>query len=104
MTAMVQQKVHAGWHILDIGADIGYYTLLFGKQAGPQGAVVAFEPDPEPWPILNENIARHGVPNIRAFTFALSDHRGTGMMKHAGHGQLFPDTIAQGGVRWLLIW
>lgn len=96
MTAAVQQNVQNGWHVLDVGADIGYYSLLFASRCGPQGAVAAFEPDPEPWPILLENIAMFDYPIIRPFPLALSDHRGHGMMKRAGRGQMFPDREKEG--------
>lgn len=97
MTSVVQEKVQKGWHILDIGADIGYYSLLFAKKCGIQGAVAAFEPDPEPWPILNDNIAINNLQNIHTFALALSDHRGHGMMKKGGRGQLFPDKTEKDG-------
>ena len=96
MTHIAQEKIQEGWRILDIGADIGYYSLLYASKCGPQGSVAAFEPDPEPWPILNDNIARHGLPNIRAYAMALSDHRGHGMMKLGGRGQMYPDQEKDG--------
>ena len=91
MTDVVKDKVKKGWHILDVGADIGYYSLLFSSKCGPSGAVAAFEPDPEPWPYLNENIKMFKYSNIYPFNFALSNHSGVGMMKSGGKGQLFPD-------------
>lgn len=51
----------------------------------------AFEPDPEPWPILQYNIDMFELSNISSYAFALSDHRGKGMMKKGGRGQLYPD-------------
>ena len=91
MTSIVKSKVQNGWNILDIGADVGYYSLLFASKCGEQGAVAAFDPDPEPWPILNYNIKMFPLSNISAFHLALSDHDGHGMMKVGGRGQLFPD-------------
>ncbi|MBR4252201.1 MAG: FkbM family methyltransferase [Kiritimatiellae bacterium] len=97
MTAMAREKVREGWHILDVGADVGYYSMLFRSKCGPRGAVAVFEPDPEAIPFLEKNIALNGFENIRVFRMALSDHRGTGMMKPAGKGQLYPDRIGDGG-------
>ena len=91
MTSVVKKKVEKGWNIVDVGADVGYYSLLFASQCGSEGAVASFEPDPEPWPILNYNIKMFNLSNIKPFNFALSDHRGIGMMKKSGKGQLYPD-------------
>jgi len=43
-TAFVQQAVQPGQNVLDIGANIGYFTLMMANQVGPQGYVHAFEP------------------------------------------------------------
>ncbi|MBO4245531.1 MAG: FkbM family methyltransferase [Bacilli bacterium] len=91
MTKVVQDKVKEGWYILDVGADIGYYSLLFALKSGAKGKVVCFEPDPEPWPYLKDNIAMFENKNIIPYALALSDHEGLGMMKLGGKGQLYPD-------------
>lgn len=91
MTSFVQNRIQEGWNILDVGADVGYYSLLFASKTGKNGKVASFEPDPEPWPILNDNIKISGYSNITPYNFALSDHKGKGMMKKSGKGQLYPD-------------
>ena len=91
MTKVVENKIKDGWHILDVGADIGYYSLLFALKCGSDGAVAAFEPDPEAWPYLNKNINMFKYSNIYPFNLALSNHSGKGMMKSGGRGQLYPD-------------
>lgn len=40
-------KVQSGMHVVDVGANVGNYTLLFGRAVGPTGKVTAFEPDPD---------------------------------------------------------
>ena len=91
MTSVVLQKVKEDWNILDVGADIGYYSLLFSLKCGPNGKVASFEPDKEPWPILKYNIDMSTFSNIYPYNIALSDHSGYGMMKKNGKGQLYPD-------------
>jgi FkbM family methyltransferase len=91
MTKVVKTKIEEGWHILDVGADIGYYSLLFSLKSGSNGAVASFEPDPEPWPYLKENVSMFKYSNISLYDVALSDHYGHGMMKLGGRGQLYPD-------------
>ena len=72
-TALVLDLVRPGQVVLDIGANIGYYTLLFAKLVGPTGRVVAFEPDPESFSLLQRNIAENHYGNVTAFRVAVSN-------------------------------
>jgi len=56
VTALVREKVKPGDVVLDIGAHIGYYTLIFAELVGPRGQVLAFEPRPDNVKLLCENI------------------------------------------------
>lgn len=56
---------------LDIGANMGYYTVKAGTIVGPQGRVFAFEPNPELFPLLVDNIDINGF-NGRVTSFALA--------------------------------
>lgn len=91
MTAMAIEKIQPGWHILDVGAHIGYYSLLFGKQCGPQGMVASFEPTLRVFNALNANIELNGIKNIRTFHLALSDRRGHVVMKQENRGMMLTD-------------
>lgn len=50
--------------IYDIGAYIGYFSLMFSRLCGEKGMVIAFEPDPENFRILNNNIQLNNIKNI----------------------------------------
>lgn len=41
---------------MDVGANIGYFTLLMARQVGPGGRVIAFEPLPTVYSVLCENL------------------------------------------------
>lgn len=56
---------------LDVGANMGYYTVKAGTIVGPQGRVFAFEPNPELFPLLVDNIDINGF-NGRVTSFALA--------------------------------
>lgn len=43
---LVESLVRRGAHVVDVGANIGYYTLMFGSLAGNDGRVWSLEPDP----------------------------------------------------------
>ena len=48
----------------DVGAHIGYYSLLAARLVGHAGRVVAFEPDPDNLAALKENLLRNVLPQV----------------------------------------
>lgn len=50
--------------VLDVGANIGIYSVLAGAIVGPEGRVEAFEPSPTLRPCLEENLRRNGLTNV----------------------------------------
>ena len=58
--------------ILDIGANIGWYCLSLSKNV-PNGKIFAFEPIPETYKYLKENIALNNLSNIYAFNYGIGD-------------------------------
>lgn len=56
VTALVREKIKPGDVVLDIGAHIGYYTLIFAELVGKMGLVLAYEPNPETFDLLEGNI------------------------------------------------
>lgn len=58
-TELVQKEIKRGDVVLDIGANIGYWTLIFAKLVGEEGRVFAFEPDPTNFALLNNNIVKN---------------------------------------------
>ena len=61
--------------IIDIGANIGYYTLFFARLA-PEGIVHCFEPDTTNFELLRKNIKANKYSNIIPDNRALSDKPG----------------------------
>jgi len=60
----------------DIGANVGYYTLLFGELAGPKGTVFTFEPLPGNVDLLRRHIQMNECGNVKVLAGALSDFDG----------------------------
>ena len=55
-TKIFKSLVRKDMIVVDIGANVGYYTLLFSKLVGKTGKVFAFEPEPHNFSLLMENI------------------------------------------------
>jgi FkbM family methyltransferase len=75
-TAFFKDRIRPGQTIVDIGANIGYFTLLFAQLVGPGGHVYAFEPDPLNFGILKKNVKINGYSNVTLERTALSDTNG----------------------------
>lgn len=60
LTEWLGQHIKPGMLCFDVGAHIGYFTLLMAKHAGPSGKVYAFEPHPEHHARLKENVEING--------------------------------------------
>ena len=78
--------VQAGWTAIDAGAYIGYYTLLLAKQVGPSGRVIAFEPLPENFRVLSENIELNRLQNVIAENKAVTDQSGVATLYRGYEG------------------
>ena len=63
-TDLIKTKINKGDTVLDIGANIGYYTLIFARSVGNTGKVYAFEPDPENFALLKRNVEINGYDNV----------------------------------------
>lgn len=76
-TALLKEHLKAGQTFIDVGANIGYYTLLAARIVGPKGKVYAFEPDLNNFKLLVRNIAANGYSNVVPMNQALSNKAGT---------------------------
>jgi len=62
----------SGMSIIDIGANIGYFTLLAAGIVGVTGNVYAFEPEPQNYSLLARNVRLNGFTNVRLYQKAVS--------------------------------
>jgi FkbM family methyltransferase len=72
----LQSLLKPGSVAYDLGANYGMHTLLMARLVGPQGVVVAFEPEPAVFASLSGNIALNRFENVRAVPLAVSDSSG----------------------------
>lgn len=74
----------AGCVVVDVGANIGYYTLLLAQKVGEKGKVYAFEPDTTNFSILEKNIKANNLKNVIAVNAAVSDKNGESFLYKSG--------------------
>lgn len=62
--------------VLDIGAHVGYYTLLAARAVAPHGHVHAFEPNPSNLEFLRQHIRLNAADEVVVWACAVSDRNG----------------------------
>ncbi len=72
-TKVVQRLLNKGDIVLDVGANIGYYSVMMSKLVGDAGRVVCFEPTLHYQGVLKENIAVNKLKNVELYGVGLSD-------------------------------
>lgn len=75
-TNIIKRLVREGMNVCDIGAHIGYYSLLVSTLVGGTGRVYAFEPDPINYYILKENKILNKFNNLVLSKAAISSKTG----------------------------
>jgi len=73
---LLRRLVRPGMHVVDVGANIGLYSLLLARLVDRSGSVLAFEPEPNLFAILRENCLRNDAANIALFQCALGRTNG----------------------------
>jgi FkbM family methyltransferase len=73
---MFAKYIRPGMTVVDVGANQGLYALLFAGLVGPEGRVLAFEPDPELFASLESNCRRNAASNLQLYNYALGAESG----------------------------
>lgn len=93
--AALKSHTQAGGVVLDVGANIGMYSLLMARWVGESGRVFAFEPAPEPLKALRDHVTLNNLSGrIEVIGKAVSDVSGEATFyAHAANGEnsLNPD-------------
>ena len=72
-TRLLRTVLRPGDTFVDVGANIGYFSLLAAQLVGPKGAVYAFEPFAQNFADLEKNVERNGYLNVKCFGLGCSD-------------------------------
>jgi len=97
LTAYITRRIafEEGSVFLDVGANIGWYSLTVARSAKARISILAFEPDPLSFRLLSENIRLNGCDAVRPVQEAASDAQTTKTLylyanKNRGRHSLLP--------------
>jgi FkbM family methyltransferase len=93
LTRFISSRLRAGDVFVDVGANIGYFSLLASSLVGEAGKVLALEASPRIFSSLQANLRRNGARNVDARNVAVADHEGTVKVFLAGQFNLGTTTI-----------
>jgi len=71
--SFLESIAEPGMTAVDVGANKGFTTVAMASKIGPSGCVYAFEPAPEYYQNLKQNLIRNAVQNVKAYRYALGD-------------------------------
>lgn len=95
-TLFVRRHVKPGMNVLDIGANLGWFTVQMSRIVGPSGRVVSFEPRHDLFHYLSRTIKENDLKNVVLFNCAVGAQAGEAYLHWAredtnpGGSQLVP--------------
>ncbi|MCY4045929.1 MAG: FkbM family methyltransferase [Cellvibrionales bacterium] len=94
-TQLLLQLLSEGDTFLDIGANIGYYSLIGAECVGESGKVFSFEPEATNFALLCDNVNHFNLKHVQTANIALSNQTGESPLylskNNFGDHQIFPD-------------
>lgn len=69
-TRYLHAILRPGQTFIDVGAHVGYFSVLAASRVGPTGTVIAVEPEPRNLDLLHRNLMRNGCRNAHVVPFA----------------------------------
>ena len=99
---LVAGLLKPGMSVIDVGANIGLYSILAALRTGPNGRVWAFEPSTESSSRLERNLRLNNCERVDVIRLALSDRASSAsLVSDSGFGDAYryirPDVAASGG-------
>ncbi len=79
-----ERHIAPGSVVFDVGANVGFLSLLAGRLVGQTGRVIAFEPAPVALAYLRRHVALNHATNVEVIAVAASDHNGRARFSSAG--------------------
>jgi FkbM family methyltransferase len=96
-TGVVRRLLRPGMCFVDVGANIGYFTLLAARRVGPTGRVFAIEPSPYAADRLSRTISANVIPQVRIERCGLGRRQGEVVLCDAAVGNHTPTMLGGPG-------
>jgi FkbM family methyltransferase len=88
MQRLFRERIRAGATVFDVGANVGFFTLLASKLAGASGRVYAFEPLPRNLQFLDRHLRLNDVANVHVEPAAIAAASGEAHFRIAPHASM----------------
>jgi FkbM family methyltransferase len=91
----LESIIRPGMKVIDVGANIGITSVTIAREIAKDGKLYCFEPVPEYFRILQQNLSSNGIENAEVFPLALSDRIGEAefYLKGLSSGMVFEEGI-----------
>jgi FkbM family methyltransferase len=73
----VRSHLGPGGRALNVGANVGFMTMVMSRAVGPEGLVIAIEPEPFNFGLLWENVRRNRATNVLPIHAAAGEETGS---------------------------
>lgn len=93
ITGLIESRLGPGDVFIDVGANIGYFSLLASRKVGSAGKVYAFEASPSVFEHLQSNLTLNQAGNVTPLNVAVSNGPGTCSIWTAPEGNIGHSTI-----------
>ncbi len=93
-TACIAEAATEGMTIVDVGAHVGYFTMIMAKKVGSGGAIHSFEPRDLNRNFLKRHIRSNGISNVTVYSQCVGDQYGKVMFEErtgTGTGHISTD-------------
>jgi len=101
IAAWLRQNVHPGMKVLDVGANVGIYTLMMARLVGQSGKVIAVEADPETCQLLRKNVEENLLRWVDVVSGAAYDTCGRVKIGRAAASSWYSGLYYQNPAEWI---
>jgi FkbM family methyltransferase len=100
-TAAVRRWLRPGMTVVDVGANVGYYTALAASMVGLNGSVLSIEPSPTAYSRLNTMVKQNHLNWVSTIRVALSDRPGSLTLHLQRESNHAPTAAPIPGASWM---
>jgi FkbM family methyltransferase len=86
-------EIENGWNVIDIGAGLGDFAIGVAREH-PRCSIYAYEPFPESFALLKENLNLNRAQNVRPFPYAVGGQVGTAQLRFITSEQVQHTTVS----------